>query len=627
MEKDDNDDVAYIDGDEDEDDEEEEDYVLDDCDDCKIFEEKKGFTIEGRRVVELSLLGKKLDEGCFKCSGILRLSSCIGETRYGLGSQLHIMCTKCEAVNYIPTGKVHGLNIWDINTKLGAALLFCGLGETAINNLFAAINLPHISATTLKRRERETGIVFESVADMTCDDAIAEEKRRCENEEQYTASFDAGWQTRGSGRNYASLSGHASMIGRTTGKVISYAVRLKKCRSCEKDDNNNDHDCRKNWDRSSKAMESDMALEMLHELKAKDFHVKSIIMDNDTTTIAKAKAAFDPSLQKFADFNHTKKNFTSKLYDLKKAKRYQLLGPKTIKHLGKCFAYAVKSNNDAISLKKNLNSIPGHVFGDHSICSEDWCGYIKDPVSENYEPRNLPYSKYLTGEDLLTDLKSLFSVFSNNAEKLCSTGSTQSNENFNKVVSAKNPKTHFYGGSESTSFRVAAAVAQKNIGHESLSKVFERLLLSPGKCTTTHAEKMNRKRENERARRNTVEFKRRRLELKSAKATQVFTSEIKEGPTYESGIDLSSNENCSLEVIPDIVSHPCMTSIGNCSPKPNCSFLFFDLETTGFGPTAEIVQLSCVCGDEKFDRYVFPNSSFDAKASAVTGLHITRRLL
>lgn len=46
-------------------------------------------------------------------------------------------------------------------------------------------------------------------------------------------------------------------------------------------------------------------------------------------------------------------------------------------------------------------------------------------------------------------------------------------------------------------------------------------MLSPGKCTTTHAEKMNRKRENEKARRNTVEFKRRRLELKSAKATQV----------------------------------------------------------------------------------------------------------
>lgn len=53
-------------------------------------------------------------------------------------------------------------------------------------------------------------------------------------------------------------------------------------------------------------------------------------MDNDATTIPRAKATFDPFLQKFTDFNHNKKNFTSKLYELKKAKRYQLLGHKTI---------------------------------------------------------------------------------------------------------------------------------------------------------------------------------------------------------------------------------------------------------------------------------------------------------
>lgn len=47
--------------------------------------------------------------------------------------------------------------------------------------------------------------------------------------------------------------GHASMIDHTTGKVISYAVRCKKCISCAKDDNNNDHDCRRNWDKFSKS--------------------------------------------------------------------------------------------------------------------------------------------------------------------------------------------------------------------------------------------------------------------------------------------------------------------------------------------------------------------------------------
>nr|XP_022319171.1 uncharacterized protein LOC111121963 [Crassostrea virginica] len=397
------------------------------------------------------------------------------------------------------------------------------------------------------------------------------------------------------------------MIGHHSGKVIAYSVRSKKCRSCEHDLNKNDHDCRKNWDKSAKAMESDMAIEMLHGLHSKDLHIKNLIMDNDSTTIARAKSTFDPTIQKIADFNHTKKNFTNKLYELKKSKRYQILGPKAIKHLGKCFAYAVKSNHDASSLKRNLDSIPFHVFGDHSKCEEAWCKFIKDP--EGYKPRNLPYGKYLSGEHLLTDLVSIFSVFSNNAEKLCSTGSTQSNENFNRIVAAKNPKTHFYGGSESTCFRVAAAVAQKNIGHDSLIEVYEGLSLSPGKHTAIHVQRMNKKRENDSVRQKGVAFKRRRLELKNAKSTQVFTSEIKEGTMYQSGVDLSNDDITSFEEIPDHVSIPNSTSLVTVDPTPNCSFLYFDLETTGFGPDADIVQLACVCGEESFNRIEISFSS------------------
>lgn len=111
-----------------------------------------------------------------------------------------------------------------------------------------------------------------------------------------------------------------------------------------------DHDCRRKWSGSSKSMES--------EVKEKVFHVKNLVLDNDSKTITRAKSSFDSSLKKFSDFNHTKKNFTSKLYDLKKPKKYTLLGPKTIKHLTKCFAYVVKSNSDNAKLKKNLESVP-----------------------------------------------------------------------------------------------------------------------------------------------------------------------------------------------------------------------------------------------------------------------------
>lgn len=70
-----------------------------------------------------------------------------------------------------------------------------------------------------------------------------------------------------------------------------------------------------NWYKFSKALESDMAIEMLHELKAKYFQIlKNTIINNDAImkNEARSKATFDPSPNKIADFKHTEKNFTSK---------------------------------------------------------------------------------------------------------------------------------------------------------------------------------------------------------------------------------------------------------------------------------------------------------------------------
>ncbi|XP_078329120.1 uncharacterized protein LOC111135496 isoform X1 [Crassostrea virginica] len=330
-----------------------------------------GVPLSGRHIVELNILGQYLRKGCSICAEVLNLASCVGESRYGLGSILHIKCDGCQRINSVPTGKRRQNGVWDVNTKLGAgnpfsAILYTGIGETAVNRFFAALNLPSVDANTLKKREREVGSAFEAVAESTCQEAI-EKEINC-TKDQETVSYDAGWQTRGSGRNYASLSGHGSMIGASTGKVLAYAVRCKKCKQCDQDTSKDpsSHDCRKNWTGSSKSMEPDMAVNMLHNLKDKGFHVKNLVMDNDATTISKARSNFDQNIQKFSDFNHTKKNFTNKLYQMKKDKKYSLLGAKTIKHLTKLFAYVVKSNKDPVKLKNNLQSIPCHVFGDHS---------------------------------------------------------------------------------------------------------------------------------------------------------------------------------------------------------------------------------------------------------------------
>lgn len=83
------------------------------------------------------------------------------------------------------------------------------------------------------------------------------------------------------------------MIGCIIGKVILYVVWCNKCRLCVKDDNNNDYDCRRNWDKFFKVMELDMVIEMFYELKVKDFYVKNIIMDNDVIIIVRVKVIFD----------------------------------------------------------------------------------------------------------------------------------------------------------------------------------------------------------------------------------------------------------------------------------------------------------------------------------------------
>ena len=54
-------------------------------------------------------------------------------------------------------------------------MLHAGVGETHVNNLLAAINVPFVHHKTLKRREREAGKGLESLARKTVEDALREE--------------------------------------------------------------------------------------------------------------------------------------------------------------------------------------------------------------------------------------------------------------------------------------------------------------------------------------------------------------------------------------------------------------------------------------------------------------------
>ena len=66
----------------------------------------------------------------------------------------------------------------------------------------------------------------------------------------------------------------------------------------------------------------------------------TLVMDNDSTTIARLRATCDPDIKKKADINHTKKGFTGSLVVL--GNTHKVL--KTFKmrtHIERCFTYCV----------------------------------------------------------------------------------------------------------------------------------------------------------------------------------------------------------------------------------------------------------------------------------------------
>lgn len=104
-----------------------------------------------------------------------------------------------------------------------------------MNSILAALNIPQVQHKLVSKRQTEVGQAVEVVANSSVLECLEEECNATEKEtgsKDICVSVDAGWQKRGSGKAYDSMSGHATMIGTRTGKVVGYSVRTKSCRVC-----------------------------------------------------------------------------------------------------------------------------------------------------------------------------------------------------------------------------------------------------------------------------------------------------------------------------------------------------------------------------------------------------------
>ncbi|CAG2250443.1 uncharacterized protein [Mytilus edulis] len=559
---------------------------------------------QGRRVVELDVLARSMN--CEKCSSWLRLSDIKDEVIYGMASFLYISCpsSACQHISLVPTGKKSNGKGFDINYKVCLAMINAGMGPSHVNNFLTGCNIPPVDASTLRKKQKELAPVIIEAAEASCKEAQREELE-CSECSELEGSFDAGWQKRGSGWSYNSHTGHASLIGINTGKVVEFDVRTRNCSICQyyigKNEPKPPHECNVNWTGSSKGMEPDMACSMIQRLAEDGYTVGTLHADNDATT----QSRLPRSIIKKDDKTHVKKNLSKRLYGLSKNYK-QLKSAKVIPYIVRCFMYTIsKHQNSKQSMKTELATIVPHIFGHHEQCSPTWCTYVKDPTKFRF--KHLPNGKALSGDKLREELDKLAQNYIERADRLLNLGSTQSNESFNNSVASFAPKNRFYGGTKSLKARVSSAVMQKNEGYGWLSKVNKNSLLSPGHLTILHGIRKDRRRKQIRKTQSTTNFKRKRLTIKSKKLKDNQRESVKEGDTY--GGEIEVQEHIDTETIPSKMKFGGEESV-----------VVFDLETTGLSRKSDITQLAAFDGTTVFNEYVSPREVISPKSSEITGL-------
>ena len=425
------------------------------------------------------------------------------------------------------------------------------------------------------------------------------------------ARYDMGWHTRGSGYQYDSLSGVGHHIGNQSSKVLEYATRNRKCRMCDKGHVKTDHDCRLNYYGTVKAMEPDVAVELVTRsttLKEKNIEVGVFIGDNDSSSICAIKKASKHDILKQSDKNHTSKGVKSLLYKIGKIKDPDKeLTSGTIKYLHKCFTYAMAQHQGNVAgMGAAIKNIPYHAFNIHDNCGQ-WCGYVQS--KENYEHATVVGG--LKNQILFEELKTIFFKLSENAETFVSCASTQGNESLNNTISRKAPKGVPYECSESYDYRVACSIAQKNRGEQYIQDTLKKWSLSPGSHLSKHVERMTKYAKVRAGKAKTPGFKIHRHTLQQNRTQLKNKREAIEGQTYESNIGLFQMPTDTPTLNNEINDQ--------ISDKPLAKIIFV-LETGGFSMTDDILQIALKYNNSVFNHYVNPTKSINTKASAVHGL-------
>ena len=177
------------------------------------------------------------------------------------------------------------------------------------------------------------------------------------------------------------ISGVSTLIGKKTGGVVHHAIRCQQCRICDcaakRGIQPKKHNCKKNWTGSAKAMEPDMLVQMVNDVKNKGIDIAEIAGDDDTTGFGKLQRIYPESqMIKTSDRNHVKKNIIKKLYVIRS--QHKKLSEMVINSILKNFSFMIDQNKGNPEGTENwLRAIVEHMYEEHNHCNISWCGFLR----------------------------------------------------------------------------------------------------------------------------------------------------------------------------------------------------------------------------------------------------------
>ncbi|XP_077511721.1 uncharacterized protein LOC144122078 [Amblyomma americanum] len=449
---------------------------------------------------------------------------------YGLAVSLVLVCAVCGDVASVwSSPRVSGdqnVNPFTVNILASRAMQSTGNRQTALNDIFSAMNISHRGLHTktwqqyLKTKLTPSAVRAANKVTAECASSVRDlyAEMNLGNPGNIAVSYDGTWMTRG----HSSHICVGTVIELFSGLVLDFVVLSNFCAACErgpKEDDPNyltwkeNHVCQKNSEKKAGEMEVEAGLILFQRsLQQNNLRYTTVLSDGDSRTflaLQEAKVYGFIPINKEECINHVQKRMGTALRNLVAKHRDspdrisgkgRLTGD-LITKLTSYYGWAVKSHSgDVEAMHKAVMATYHHVTStdlasNHSLCPTgpvSWCRHNAAEAKGLPSPKhhyNLPphVSKALLPiYQRLSDRKLL---------QRCQRGKTQnSNESLHAMIWALAPKEH-HASLFSIEAAVAEAVLKFNAGNERASaSILRELKVAPSTCNMQRMAEKDRRR-------------------------------------------------------------------------------------------------------------------------------------